>query len=188
MPSQYRRHRGYERKLRAGLAVDAGCGLRRWGRASAAGYQYRQVVISGGRAPRLGGHGLLEGKRALVTGGTTGLGLAIAGRFLREGAQVVITGRDHGSWRARRAGAGSRGPASSPPMPPTRRGRLVGERRRRPSGRPGCAGQQRRGRGGRAADRDPAGRLRPGHERQRPRLPAVCAARLPAPGPRTVAA
>ena len=40
--------------------------------------------------------GLLEGKRALVTGGTTGLGLAIAGRFLREGAQVVITGRDPG--------------------------------------------------------------------------------------------
>ena len=38
--------------------------------------------------------GLLEGKRALVTGGTTGLGLAIAGRFLAEGAQVVITGRD----------------------------------------------------------------------------------------------
>jgi NAD(P)-dependent dehydrogenase (short-subunit alcohol dehydrogenase family) len=38
--------------------------------------------------------GLLEGKRALVTGGTTGLGLAIAGRFQREGARVVITGRD----------------------------------------------------------------------------------------------
>jgi NAD(P)-dependent dehydrogenase (short-subunit alcohol dehydrogenase family) len=38
--------------------------------------------------------GLLEGKRALITGGTTGLGLAIAGRFLREGARVVITGRD----------------------------------------------------------------------------------------------
>jgi NAD(P)-dependent dehydrogenase (short-subunit alcohol dehydrogenase family) len=37
---------------------------------------------------------LLDGKRALVTGGTTGLGLAIAGRFLREGARVVITGRD----------------------------------------------------------------------------------------------
>jgi NAD(P)-dependent dehydrogenase (short-subunit alcohol dehydrogenase family) len=28
----------------------------------------------------------LAGKRALVTGGTTGLGLAIAGRFLAEGA------------------------------------------------------------------------------------------------------
>jgi len=40
--------------------------------------------------------GVLEGKRALVTGGTTGLGLAIAGRFLREGARVVITGRDPG--------------------------------------------------------------------------------------------
>ena len=38
--------------------------------------------------------GLLQGKRALVTGGTTGLGLAITGRFLREGARVVITGRD----------------------------------------------------------------------------------------------
>src|SRR5712692_7868255 len=40
--------------------------------------------------------GLLDGKRALVTGGTTGLGLAIAGRFLREGARVAITGRDPG--------------------------------------------------------------------------------------------
>ena len=39
--------------------------------------------------------GLLEGKCALITGGTTGLGLAIAGRFLGEGARVVITGRDH---------------------------------------------------------------------------------------------
>ena len=38
--------------------------------------------------------GLLEGKCALVTGGNTGLGLAIAGRFGREGARVVITGRD----------------------------------------------------------------------------------------------
>jgi NAD(P)-dependent dehydrogenase (short-subunit alcohol dehydrogenase family) len=38
--------------------------------------------------------GLLEGKCTLVTGGTTGLGLAIAGRFRLEGARVVITGRD----------------------------------------------------------------------------------------------
>jgi NAD(P)-dependent dehydrogenase (short-subunit alcohol dehydrogenase family) len=38
--------------------------------------------------------GNLAGKRALVTGGTTGLGLAVAERFMAEGAQVVITGRD----------------------------------------------------------------------------------------------
>src|SRR5260370_31192231 len=39
--------------------------------------------------------GVLEGKRALVTGGTAGLGLGIAERFGAEGARVVITGRDH---------------------------------------------------------------------------------------------
>lgn len=35
----------------------------------------------------------LAGKFALVTGGTSGLGLATARRFISEGAQVVITGR-----------------------------------------------------------------------------------------------
>lgn len=35
----------------------------------------------------------LEGKVALVSGGGTGIGAAIADRFRREGAQVVITGR-----------------------------------------------------------------------------------------------
>jgi NAD(P)-dependent dehydrogenase (short-subunit alcohol dehydrogenase family) len=36
----------------------------------------------------------LAGKFALVTGGTTGIGFAIAERFLREGAAVVVTGRN----------------------------------------------------------------------------------------------
>lgn len=35
----------------------------------------------------------LEGKTALVTGGSSGIGLAIARRFVQEGAQVFITGR-----------------------------------------------------------------------------------------------
>ncbi|MGH3397317.1 MAG: SDR family NAD(P)-dependent oxidoreductase [Streptosporangiaceae bacterium] len=41
-----------------------------------------------------GGTGRLSGKQVLVTGGTTGIGLAIADRFLREGARVAVTGRD----------------------------------------------------------------------------------------------
>jgi NAD(P)-dependent dehydrogenase (short-subunit alcohol dehydrogenase family) len=61
----------------------------------------------------------LAGKAALITGGTTGLGRAMAERFLDEGASVVITGRDadlgrdaeralapHGAIRFLRADAG----------------------------------------------------------------------------------
>lgn len=38
--------------------------------------------------------GQLDGKTALVTGATSGIGLATAQRFARDGAHVFITGRD----------------------------------------------------------------------------------------------
>jgi len=49
----------------------------------------------------------LEGKVAVVTGGSTGIGLAIAQRFVREGATVYITGRRQAELNAAAASIGA---------------------------------------------------------------------------------
>ncbi|MFE6274498.1 SDR family NAD(P)-dependent oxidoreductase [Streptomyces goshikiensis] len=40
--------------------------------------------------------GVLQEKVAVITGGTSGIGLSIAHRFVQEGARVFVTGRDAG--------------------------------------------------------------------------------------------
>lgn len=52
---------------------------------------------------------LLSGKTAMITGGTSGIGFAIAQSFAAEGAQVIVTGRraDVAEDAARRIGNGA---------------------------------------------------------------------------------
>lgn len=52
--------------------------------------------------------GQLHGQLAVITGATSGIGLAVAERFLREGADVVITGTDPDRADRARAALGDR--------------------------------------------------------------------------------
>lgn len=49
----------------------------------------------------------LKGKRALITGGTSGIGLETARQFLSEGARVAITGKNPATLEAARQELGS---------------------------------------------------------------------------------
>ncbi len=49
----------------------------------------------------------LQGKRALITGGTTGIGLETARQFLNEGARVAVTGRNPATLESARNELGS---------------------------------------------------------------------------------
>ena len=50
----------------------------------------------------------LKGKRALITGGTTGIGLETARQFLHEGARIAITGKNPATLETARKELGSR--------------------------------------------------------------------------------
>lgn len=60
-------------------------------------------VVQGGA-----GVGRLEGKHALVTGGSLGIGEAIARRFVEEGARVIVAARNEERGRSVVASLGPR--------------------------------------------------------------------------------
>lgn len=65
----------------------------------------------------------LQNKTALITGGTSGIGLETARQFIAEGARVVVTGSSAASVEAARAELGGKATVirPMPAMRPARR-------------------------------------------------------------------
>ena len=83
--------------------------------------------------------GRLAGKYALITGGTSGIGLATAQTFIAEGAQVAVTGRNPVALEQAQALLGHRRRFRR-----RRRAAPAGRNPRRPLAAAGCGIRQRR--------------------------------------------
>ena len=72
------------------------------------------------------GSGRLEGRKAIITGGDSGIGRAVALAFAREGADVLISYLDEEAWRTLdRSNVYREGPTKSAWRP--KLGRCAGE-------------------------------------------------------------
>lgn len=67
-------------------------GIKRIAKKAIRGLSVQKIPV---RVPVLEGR-LLEGRSALITGGTSGIGLAMAEAFVANGCNIVITGRNQG--------------------------------------------------------------------------------------------
>ena len=121
----------------------------------------------------------LRGTRALVTGGTSGIGAAIVDRFRAEGATVVFTGRDETRGQESRTGPARRSCGRTSARRTTFR---LGAEGRRLARGPRCARGQRRRPARGAALRDLRRGLGRGHRDEPGRALPLCG-RLPARAP-----
>ena len=95
-----------------------------------------------------------EGKVALVTGGNSGIGLAVATALVNEGAKVVLVGRNDGHGGRRGEGAGRVGARASSPTPAASTASTASSPRRASSAAAGSTSSSQRRHRRLRADRD----------------------------------